>query len=98
MRAWIGKYLVAGAVGGILLGAAPARADFILTLTDGSATVSVTDQGAGDLNPLPGVIVLSDDVGMLMVVMHAVMFPAMLVVMLLRYDEYAGHHHAHAMA
>jgi hypothetical protein len=67
MRAWIGKYLVAGAVGGILLGAAPARADFILTLTDGSATVSVTDQGAGDLNPLPGVIVLSDDVGIFLV-------------------------------
>jgi hypothetical protein len=31
--------------------------------------------------------------GALMVILHAVMLPAMLVAMLLRRDEYSGHHH-----
>ena len=34
--------------------------------------------------------------GPLMIVLHAVMLPAMLVAMLLRFDEYAGHHHGSA--
>jgi len=33
--------------------------------------------------------------GVLMVILHAVMLPAMLVAMLLRRDEYSGHHHHH---
>jgi hypothetical protein len=33
--------------------------------------------------------------GALMVILHAVMLPAMLVAMLLRRDEYSGHHHHH---
>jgi hypothetical protein len=36
--------------------------------------------------------------GMLMVIMHATMLPAVLVAMLLRRDEYAGHHHRHRHA
>ncbi len=41
---------------------------------------------------------LNDDFGLLMMVEHAAMLPAMLVAMLLRFDEYAacGHHHAAA--
>jgi hypothetical protein len=41
-----------------------------------------------------------EDSGALMVIMHATMLPAMLVAMLLRRDEYTGHHHRrrHAMA
>ncbi len=42
---------------------------------------------------------ISDDFHALMWIEHAVMLPAMLVVMLLRFDEYAGchvHHHATA--
>jgi hypothetical protein len=37
---------------------------------------------------------LVEDGGMLMLIQHVVMFPAMLGVMLLRRDEYTGHHHA----
>jgi hypothetical protein len=37
---------------------------------------------------------LVEDGGTLMLVQHVVMFPAMLAVMLLRRDEYSGHHHA----
>ncbi len=43
-----------------------------------------------------------EDIGMLLVIEHVVMLPSMLVAMLLRRDEYTGHHHhghgAHAMA
>ncbi len=38
---------------------------------------------------------LNDDFGALMMLEHAAMLPAMLVAMLLRYEEYAGHHHPH---
>jgi hypothetical protein len=38
------------------------------------------------------------DTGALMVIMHATMLPAMLVAMLLRRDEYTGHHHRHRHA
>ena len=41
---------------------------------------------------------INDDFGTLMVAEHAVMLPAMLVAMLLRFDEYAGCHHHHAEA
>ena len=42
---------------------------------------------------------LNDDFGTLMTLEHVAMLPAMLVAMLLRYEEYAGHHHhAHATA
>jgi hypothetical protein len=37
---------------------------------------------------------LVEDGGTLMLIQHVVMFPAMLAVMLLRRDEYSGHHHA----
>ena len=36
--------------------------------------------------------------GALMVILHAVMLPAMFVAMLLRRDEYSSHHGAHAEA
>jgi hypothetical protein len=36
--------------------------------------------------------------GALMLILHAVMLPAMLVVMLFRRDEYSGHHHQHRQA
>jgi hypothetical protein len=35
-----------------------------------------------------------DDTHALMMIQHIAMFPAMLAVMLLRRDEYSGHHHA----
>ena len=38
-----------------------------------------------------------DDFGSLMMIEHIAMFPAMLIAMLLRVDEYTGHH-AHAVA
>jgi hypothetical protein len=38
-----------------------------------------------------------DDFGSLMMIEHIAMFPAMLIAMLLRVDEYTGHHH-HAVA
>jgi flagellar biosynthetic protein FliP len=40
-----------------------------------------------------------EDMGDLLVIEHVVMLPSMLVAMLLRRDEYAGHHHhgAHAV-
>ncbi len=41
---------------------------------------------------------VSDDFGALMMIEHVVMLPAMLLAMLLRYDEYAGCHHGHAHA
>jgi hypothetical protein len=37
---------------------------------------------------------LVEDGGTLMLIQHVVMFPGMLAVMLLRRDEYSGHHHA----
>jgi hypothetical protein len=37
-----------------------------------------------------------EDSGALMAIQHATMFPAMLLVMLLRRDEYTGHRHAAA--
>jgi hypothetical protein len=37
---------------------------------------------------------LVEDSGTLMVIQHVAMFPAMLVAMLLRRDEYSGHRHA----
>jgi len=39
---------------------------------------------------------LVEDGDTLMLIQHVVMFPAMLVVMLLRREEYAGHGHHHA--
>ena len=36
---------------------------------------------------------LAEDRGTLMAIQHVGMFPAMLVAMLLRRDEYSGHHH-----
>jgi hypothetical protein len=36
---------------------------------------------------------LVEDEGALMAIQHVAMFPAMLVAMLLRRDEYSGHHH-----
>jgi hypothetical protein len=39
-----------------------------------------------------------EDGGALMAIQHVVMFPAMLGVMLLRRDEYTGHHHRAAVA
>ena len=41
---------------------------------------------------------ISDDFMALMTIEHAVMLPAMLVAMLLRFDEYAGHRHVEATA
>jgi hypothetical protein len=38
-------------------------------------------------------IELVEDEGALMAIQHVAMFPAMLVAMLLRRDEYSGHHH-----
>ena len=46
-----------------LLSAAPARAELILKLTDGTNTVTVTDQMAGDANPTAGVITFIGGVG-----------------------------------
>jgi hypothetical protein len=46
-----------------LLSASPARADLLLRITDGSTIVTVTDQMAGDINPLAGVITVSASVG-----------------------------------
>jgi len=53
------------------------------------------EMGAAMVIPIAGVIVLLvtsvvDDGGMLMVLEHLVMLPAMLVAMLLRRDEYSG--------
>ncbi len=63
------------------------------------------EMSASMILPTFGVIALmatglNDDFGTLMTLEHVVMLPAMLVVMLLRYEEYAGcgHHHAEAMA
>jgi hypothetical protein len=39
-------------------------------------------------------LALVEDGGTLMLIQHVVMFPAMFGVMLLRRDEYTGHHHA----
>jgi hypothetical protein len=39
-----------------------------------------------------------EDIGELLVIEHVVMLPAMLVAMLLRRDEYTGHHHPHHAA
>jgi hypothetical protein len=39
-------------------------------------------------------VALVEDSGTLMLIQHVVMFPAMLGVMLLRRDEYTGHHYA----
>jgi PEP-CTERM motif len=55
--------LIAALATGALLSASPARADLLLKITDGTNTVTVTDQGAGDLNPTVGVVVVSATVG-----------------------------------
>jgi hypothetical protein len=59
-----------------------------------------SEMAASMLVPTAGVIVLLaagavTDFGTLMTLEHVVMFPSMLFVMLLRYDEYAGAAHAH---
>jgi hypothetical protein len=41
---------------------------------------------------------LVTDEGMLLLFEHVVMLPSMLVAMLLRREEYIGHHHGHAPA
>jgi PEP-CTERM motif-containing protein len=46
-----------------LLSASPARADLLLRLTDGTTTVTVSNGGAGDSNPLSGVITFIGSVG-----------------------------------
>ena len=58
------------------------------------------EMAAAMLVPTAGVIALlaagaATDFGTLMGIEHAVMFPSMLAVMLLRYDEYSGAAHAH---
>jgi hypothetical protein len=46
-----------------LLSASPARAALVLRITDGTSTVEVTDQLAGDLNSTAGVVTVSASVG-----------------------------------
>jgi hypothetical protein len=58
------------------------------------------EMAASMLVPTAGVIALLaagavTDFGALMTLEHVVMFPSMLAVMLLRYDEYSGAAHAH---
>src|SRR5512138_1703504 len=55
--------LIAALATGALLSASPARADLLLRITDGVNIVTVADQGAGDLNPLAGVVTVSASVG-----------------------------------
>ena len=40
-----------------------AQAAFVLTVVDGGPPVSITDQGAGDLNPNVGIIIWSGTIG-----------------------------------
>ena len=58
------------------------------------------EMGASMVLPTVGTLALLGagivtDAGPLMVILHAVMLPAMLVAMLLRRDEYSGHHQHH---
>jgi flagellar biosynthetic protein FliP len=64
----------------------------------GHAWRPCADMSAAMLGPTLAVIALLaaglvTDVGILMTVEHVVMLPSMLAVMLLRRDEYSGHHH-----
>jgi flagellar biosynthetic protein FliP len=61
------------------------------------------EMAASMLLPTLGVIGLLwagvvEDMGTLWGLMHVVMLPSMLVAMLLRFDEYAGHHHGRQVA
>jgi hypothetical protein len=58
------------------------------------------EMGASMVLPTLGTLALLgagivEGAGPLMVILHAVMLPAMLVAMLLRRDEYSCHHHHH---
>ena len=58
------------------------------------------EMGASMVLPTLGTLALLgagivEGAGALMVILHAVMLPAMLVAMLLRRDEYSGHHQHH---
>ncbi len=60
------------------------------------------EMAASMILPTIGVLVLLwsstvEDIGTLLVIEHVVMLPSMLVAMLLRRDEYTGHHHGHAV-
>lgn len=70
----------------------------------GHAWQPCLEMGASMVLPTLGTLVLLgvgvEGVGVLMLIMHAVMLPAMLIAMLLRRDEYSCHHgsHRHVMA
>jgi hypothetical protein len=58
------------------------------------------EMAASMILPTLGVLALlwsgtAEDIGTLLVIEHVAMLPAMLVAMLLRRDEYTGHHHRH---
>jgi hypothetical protein len=66
----------------------------------GHAWLPCIEMGASMVLPTLGTLALLglglvEGAGPLMVILHAVMLPAMLVAMLLRRDEYSCHHHAH---
>jgi len=66
----------------------------------GHAWLPCLEMGASMVLPTIGTLVLLgagivEGPGALMVILHAVMLPAMLVAMLLRRDEYSCHHRAH---
>jgi hypothetical protein len=68
----------------------------------GHGRAASSEMAASMLIPTAGVIALLgaglvDDVGMLLMVEHVVMLPAMLVAMLLRRDEYLGGPRAQAV-
>jgi hypothetical protein len=69
----------------------------------GHAWQPCLEMGASMVLPTLGTLALLgagivEGAGALMLILHAVMLPAMLVAMLLRRDEYSGHHHHHREA
>ncbi len=66
MNRWVVRAFVASSVACLLGWASPARATFILTLQSGASTISITDNGAGDLDSTPGSIIYSGSVGSFM--------------------------------
>jgi len=65
MRKFVRNFALLGlvATGALLANPSPARAAFTLTLQQGASVVSVTDNGAGDTNPLIGLIGFNTAVG-----------------------------------
>ena len=102
LGAAVGRFVHINGTGAMLIemGATMTVSMVVWMRVRGHAWQPCLEMAASMVLPALGTVVLLgagvvEGAGALMVILHAVMLPAMLVAMLLRRGEYTGHHHRH---